>query len=124
MVVTNVLGVAFTAALLSASDAGVTFVFPQDGATNLLAWSKLSPASREAVCEQLRFVPVPPVMVATFRQTENELRKLAAFEAAGRILPDRASNRRRAIRTAFARIGREKGLDEKTIEMLLRRLGR
>ena len=34
MVVTNALGVAFTATLLSVGDSGATFVFPEDGATN------------------------------------------------------------------------------------------
>jgi len=121
MVVTNILGVAFTATLLSATDAGVTFVFPEDGATNRLAWAKLSPASREAVCEWLRFAPVPPAVAAAYRQTDRELRKIAAFVADGRMDAAAAARRRRTVRAVFVRICREKGIPERTIDLLLRR---
>jgi len=120
MVVTNALGVAFMAALLSASDAGVTFVFPEDGATNRLAWSQLSPASREAVCEQLQFAPVPPLVAADYRFANRELRKVEALEHDGRIEPAAANRRRRAILATFARFCREKGVPPNAIALLVK----
>jgi len=122
MVVTNAMGVVFMATLLSASDAGVTFVFPEDGATNRLAWSKLSDASRDAVCETLQFAPVPPLVAATYGLTERELRKLAAFEASRRMTPEAGARRRQAIHAAFAKVCREKGVPDRERDLLLLRL--
>ena len=122
MVVTNALGVAFTATLLAASDAGVTFAFPEDGATNALAWAQLAPASRAAVCDALDFAPVPPALAATFAVARNELRRVAALVADERLDAAEAVRRRAAIRAAFARRARAAGLDEAAIRRLLARL--
>ena len=94
MVVTNALGVAFTATLLAASDAGVTFAFPEDGATNALAWAQLAPASRAAVCDALDFAPVPPPLAAMFAYAQGDLRRVAALVADERL--DAAEARARA----------------------------
>ena len=83
MVVTNALGVAFTATLLAASDAGVTFAFSEDGATNALAWAQLAPASRAAVCDALDFAPVPPALAATFAVARNEIASWETHRKAG-----------------------------------------
>ncbi len=124
MVVTNAVGVAFAAALLSASDTGAVFVFPEDGATNELRWAQLAPASREAVCDALDFAPVPPAMAATFARARKDLRRLANLTADGRIDAVEAARRREGVRRAFATFCREKGIEEPTISRLLRRLER
>ena len=122
MVVTNALGVAFTATLLAASDAGVTFAFSEDGATNALAWAQLAPASRAAVCDALDFAPVPPALAATFAVARNELRRVDALVADERLDVAAAARRRAFVRAAFARRARAAGLDEAAIRRLLARL--
>lgn len=122
MVVTNALGIAFTATLLAASDAGVTFAFPEDGATNALAWAQLAPASRAAVCDALDFAPVPPTLAATFAYAQGDLRRVAALVADERMDAAEAARRRAAIRAAFARRARAAGLDEAATRRLLARL--
>ncbi len=122
MVVTNALGVAFTATLLAASDAGVTFAFPEDGATNALAWAQLAPASRAAVCDALDFAPVPPPLAAMFAYAQGDLRRVAALVADERLDAAEAVRRRAAIRAAFARRARAAGLDVAAIRRLLARL--
>jgi len=122
MVVTNALGVAFTAALLSASDAGATFVFPEDGATNTLAWTRLAPASQEAVVAATGFAPVPPELAATYRQAKASLLRISDMEAEKRIEPSLAARRRANVLSAFARRCREQGLSETQTSLLLRRL--
>ena len=122
MVVTNALGVAFAAALLSASDAGVTFVFPEDGATNALEWTKLAPASQEAIVEAMQFAPVPPALASTFRQAREDSLRLAALEADNRLVPTVAARRRDSLRKSFIRRCREHGLSETRIRLLLKRL--
>ena len=122
MVVTNALGVAFTATLLAASDAGVTFAFSEDGATNALAWAQLAPASRAAVCDALDFAPVPPPLAATFAYAQGDLRRVAALVADERLDAAEAARRRAAIRAAFARRARAAGLDEAAIRRLVARL--
>lgn len=122
MVVTNALGVAFTATLLAASDAGVTFVFPEDGATNALAWAKLSPASRDAVIAATQFAPVPPELAATFRQAKGDLARLADLVADGRLQPDEAARRRAGLVRAFRKACGKIGLADAQTELLLKRL--
>jgi len=122
MIVTNMLGVAFAATLLSASDAGVTFVFPEDGATNTLAWAQLDLSSQDAVCEAAGFAPVPPELAATFRIAKKELLRLDAFEADNRIEPAEIAARRAAVRKTFKKKCGEKGLPYRRTDLLLRRL--
>lgn len=112
MVVTNALGVAFTAVLLSASDAGVTFVFPEDGATNTLAWTSLSEGSRTAVSAVTGFEPVPPKLAAAFAQATRDSRRIAALVADNRLDAETAAERRRHLRETFLRFCRKQGLDE------------
>ena len=122
MVVTNAIGIAFTATLLAASDAGVTFAFPEDGATNTLAWAQLAPASRAAVCDALAFAPVPPALAATFAVAQGELRRVDALAADGRLDAGTAARRRASVCAAFARRARAAGLDGAQVARLLRRL--
>lgn len=122
MVVTNALGAAFAATLLAASDAGVTFAFPEDGATNALAWAQLAPASRAAVCDALDFAPVPPALAATFALAQGELRRVDALAADGRLDAGTAARRRASVCAAFARRARAAGLDGAQVARLLRRL--
>lgn len=124
MIVTNMVGVAFTATLLAASDSGATFVFPEDGATNTLAWAQLSPVSRAAVCAAGDFEPVPPELVAAFNLAQRELRRLSALEADQRISVSEAGLRRSRLRDAFARKCAKAGLGENRIARLLNRLSR
>ena len=124
MVVTNALGVAFTATLLAASDAGVTFAFPEDGATNALAWAQLAPASRAAVCDALDFTPVPPALASTFALAQGELRRIDALVADERLDAATAARRRASVCAAFARRARAAGQDDVQIARLLRRLRR
>lgn len=122
MVVTNIVGVAFAATLLAASDSGATFVFSEDGATNTLAWSKLSPDSRAAICAASDFEPVPPELVATFNLAQKELRRLSALEADQRITAHEANLRRSRLRDVFARKCAKTGLNEMRIARILKRL--
>ena len=118
MVFTNAVGVAFTATLLSAGDAGATFVFPEDGATNTLAFSQLSRESAARVCEATGYVPVPPALAATHSLAKGNLARLAAMLEDGRIDANAAQVKRRAVLAAFERVCREKGLAEAEIEKL------
>lgn len=122
MVVTNILGIAISATLLTATDTGVTFVFPEDGATNALAWTQLVPASRTAVCDALDFAPVPPTLVATFAYAQGDLRRIAALVTDERLDASEAARRRVAIRAAFARRARAVGCSEVEVRRLLARL--
>lgn len=122
MVVTNIFGIAISATLLTATDTGVTFVFPEDGATNALAWTQLVPASRTAVCDALDFAPVPPTLVATFAYAQGDLRRIAALVADERLDASEAARRRVAIRAAFVRRARAVGCSEVEVRRLLARL--
>jgi len=121
MVITNAFGVAFTAALLSAAQTGVTFVFPEDGATNEFAWSRLSPESRETICEATGFTPVPPALTATFRMAVRESGKLDALAADNRLDAAEVARRRSALRAKLARKCLEHGLSDERIEAILKR---
>lgn len=112
MVFTNALGVAFTATLLSAGDAGATFVFPEDGATNTLAFSKLSSDTVRSVCAQTGYVVVPPSARPAYDLAKANLTSIAAQLGDGRIGADAAEARRRRVREAFGRVCREKGIPD------------
>jgi len=122
MVVTNALGIAFTATVLSVTDAGVTFVFPEDGATNRLAWSKLAPASQMAICEETQFAPVPPALAATFQMAQRELRRIRALSSGERLEPDVAARRRQTVREVFEAACQEQAIPKETTRLLVRRL--
>ena len=124
MIVTNMVGVAFSATLLAASDSGATFFFPEDGATNTLAWSQLSSSSRAAVCAASDFEPVPPELVAAFGLAQKDLLRLSALEADGRITASEANPRRNRLREAFAKKCAKAGLDKTRIARLQKRLSR
>jgi len=122
MVVTNVLGIAFTATVLAASDAGVTFVFPEDGATNRLAWAKLSPASQAAVCAETRFTPIPPLLAGTYLMAETELKRIRALSSDGRMSPEEAADRRQTVMSLFAEACRSHGVSKPVQDRLFIRL--
>lgn len=122
MVVTNTVGVVFTAALLSVSDAGPTFIFPDNGTTNAFVWTQLSPASRKAVCSATRFTPVPPELTGVFKMAKAEQRRLAALESDGRLALDEVAKRRGRLVIAFRRACQKHRVSQAETEALLRRV--
>ena len=120
MVWTNAVGAVFTAALLSAGDRGAVFVFPEDGATNTIALSQLSPESARRVCEETGYIPLPPSLVPSLNMSRTELRRLDALVADGRLDAGRAAARRRRVFELFSRSCREKGLSGEAAARLLR----
>ena len=110
MVWTNAVGVAFAATLLSAGEQGATFVFPEDGATNTLAWAQLAPDSARRACEATGYIRVPPSLVPTLNMARRERARLDALVADGRLEAERADQRRRRVFELFARKCCEKGL--------------
>lgn len=112
MVVTNALGVAFTATLLSVGDAGAVFVFPEDGATNTLAFSQLSEESARQVCEAVGYVRIPPSVASAFSFAQNNLRRINALAADGRIDADAAYLRKSRVIRIFDRTCQEKGIPD------------
>jgi len=112
MVITNAIGVAFTAIALSALDADVTFVFPEDGATNMLAWTSLSDASRQSVSQAMGFVPVPPSLAATVRMAQREKLRIDGLAADGRIDAATASVLRKRLQETFCKACLRRGLTE------------
>ncbi len=123
MVVTNALGVAFTATLLSVGDSGAVFVFPEDGATNTIALSQLSKESAERVSAAAGYVPVPPALAATYSMARDSLARVAALAADGRLDAAAASERRSRILAAFERACREKGVSPGHTGRLKAKLG-
>ena len=122
MVVTNAVGAVFAATLLSVGDAGATFVFPEDGATNTLALSQLSKESARRVCEAAGYVPVPPALAATFDMAKRDLARIEALLADDRMDADAARTKRARVFETFRRVCREKGLGESDAERLRRAL--
>lgn len=108
MVLTNALGVAFSATLLSVSDAGAVLVFPEDGATNTLAFSQLSEETVKRVCEEAGYVRLPHAIAAAENKARRELAKIDALLAAGRIDDETAAIRRRRIREALEQAARRR----------------
>ena len=115
MVVTNALGAAFAATLLSVGDAGATFVFPEDGATNTLALSQLSKESAAHVCKAAGYVPVPPAVAATYSLAKGNLVRIDALAADGRIDAAAARERKARVLRAFERTCREKGIPDEFV---------
>ena len=122
MVWTNAVGVAFTATLLAAGDGGATFVFSEDGATNILPWAKLSTESARCACRLAGFQPVPPVVASLYKKAKASCDRLAGLLADERITPEDAALRRKRILEAFGTHCREKGLPEEDVQGLIRRL--
>ena len=110
MVLTNAVGVAFLATLLSVDADGVTCVFPEDGATNTLAFAQLSPESVRAVCREKGYVRVPPTVSASVEMARRELARTAQLAADGRLDGTAAAQRRTRILTALLRRCDEKGV--------------
>lgn len=123
MVVTNYLGAVFTATLLSVSERGATFVFPEDGATNTLAFSKLSSESSEAVCRAKGFIRVPPEISATFDRVKSDLKRVDDLLADKRLSVDKAAERRERVLTTFRGICSQKGISCERTEALVWKLG-
>ena len=122
MVVTNALGAAFTATLLSVGDAGATFVFPEDGATNTLAFAKLSEATVRSVCAATGFVIVPAAVRPAYDLAKCNLASIDAQLSDGKLAADEAQSRRRRVREAFRRVCREKGVGEKEADRIFDRV--
>lgn len=101
MILTNSVGVAFAATLLSVSDAGAVLVFSEDGATNTFAFSQLSEESAKLVCEATGYERIPPALAATYALAKRELARTDALLAEGRIDAETAELRRRRIREAL-----------------------
>jgi hypothetical protein len=122
MVWTNAVGVAFTATLLSVGDRGATFVFPEDGTTNTLALTMLSPESAKIVCKEAGFVPIPPRVAGIYNQCKRDLIRVDAHETKGRMSAEKASDMRVSLFATFRRFCEAKGVDAETIEELVARL--
>lgn len=121
MIVTNALGVAFTAVLLSASDVGASFVFPEDGATNTLVWTRLSEDSRNAVVALTGFEPVPPALTAVFAQAKRDRQRIDAMVAEKTIDASDAVECKLRLRAAFLKACRKKGIDDERAKRLAER---
>lgn len=122
MVWTNVVGAAFSAALLSVSDTGATFVFADTGRTNAVNWRELSPATAARIQSERDFAPVPPALAATWARAQAELRRADDLLADGNLTADLHARRRAAVLRAFGKVCRAKGLPEETARRLDRRL--
>ena len=122
MVFTNAVGAVFAATLLSVGDVGLTVVFPEDGSTNTLAFSQLSPESARAVCETAGYARIPPSLAATFSLARRDLLKIDALLADGRLDAAAAAERRERVVAAFVRTCREKNVGEEEAARLRARL--
>ena len=119
---TNRAGRVFSARLVAVDDAGATFVFPEDGATNTLPLAKLSKDSRRRACDLFDFAPVPPRLAATFNRAVSDFRRIKDMQEDGLLTAEKAAERRAAVIRVFSDICRERGVEPVTIERLLRRL--
>ena len=119
---TNRAGRVFSARLVAVDDAGATFVFPEDGATNTLQLAKLSKDSRRRACDLFDFAPVPPRLAATFNRAVSDLKRIRDLQEDGVLTAEKAIRRRDAVIRVFSDICRERGVEPVTIERLLRRL--
>ena len=121
---TNAVGRAFSAKLLAVDDTAATFVFAEDGATNRIELAKLDPATRQRACREAGYLPVPPVLAPTFRRASEDWVQTQSLEESGRLEPEKAAARRKAILNAFARRCREAGIEDADIKMLSDRIGK
>jgi hypothetical protein len=119
---TNRSGRVFSARLIAVSDNGAVFVFPEDGATNVLALSKLSKGSAQRVCDRFDFAPVPPRLAATFNRAVSDLKRIRDLQEDGVLTAEKAIQRRDAVIRVFSDICRERGVEPGTVERLVRRL--
>lgn len=119
---TNRSGRVFSARLIAVSDNGAVFVFPEDGATNVLALSKLSKGSAQSVCDRFDFAPLPPRLAATFNRAVSDFRRIKDMQEDGLLTAEKAAERRAAVIKAFSDICREKGTDSETVDRLVSRL--
>lgn len=138
MVWTNVVGVAFTATLLSVGDEGATFEFTDtpvmdvsrgrslspEVSTNTIPLTKLSPSSAQRACDLFGYTLVPPAVAAMFAQARRDLTRIDALLADERIDALTAKRRRTAIHAAFQGVCHEKGISAIETDALLRQLSR
>jgi hypothetical protein len=121
---TNRLGRTFSAKLIGVDDKGATFVFAEDGATNILPLVKLSKDSALRACDLFGFAPVPPRLAATFNRATSDLKRITDLQEDGVLTAEKAAHRRTSVIKAFSDICREKGIASDMIERLARRLSR
>jgi hypothetical protein len=119
---TNRSGRVFSARLIAVSDNGAVFVFPEDGATNVLALSKLSKGSAQSVCDRFDFAPLPPRLAATFNRAVSDFRRIKDMQEDGLLTAEKAAERRAAVIKAFSDICRAKGIASEIIDRLVIRL--
>jgi hypothetical protein len=119
---TNRSGRVFSARLIAVGDGGATFVFPEDGVTNVLALSKLSNDSAQRACHLFDFVPVPPRLAATFNRAASDLKRIKDQQEDAVLTAEKAAQRRVSVIKAFSDICREKGIDSEMIDRLVMRL--
>jgi hypothetical protein len=118
---TNRSGRVFSARLIAVGDGGATFVFPEDGVTNVLALSKLSKDSAQRACHLFDFVPVPPRLAATFNRAASDLKRIKDQQEDAVLTAEKAAQRRVSVIKAFSDICREKGIDSEMIDRLVMR---
>ena len=119
---TNRAGRVFSARLVAVDDAGATFVFPEDGATNTLPLAKLSKDSRRRACDLFDFAPVPPRLAATFNRAVSDLKRIRDLQEDGVLAAEKAAQRRASVIKVFSDICREKGMYPEIIDRLVIRL--
>jgi hypothetical protein len=119
---TNRSGRVFSARLIAVSDNGAVFVFPEDGATNVLALSKLSKGSAQRVCDRFDFAPLPPRLAATFNRAVSDFKRIKDMQEDGLLTAEKAAERRAAVIKAFSDICRAKGIASEIINRLVIRL--
>ena len=119
---TNRAGRVFSARLVAVDDAGATFVFPEDGATNTLPLAKLSKDSRRRACDLFDFAPVPPRLAATFNRAVSDLKRIRDLQEDGVLTAEKAAQRRASVIKVFSDICREKGMYPEIIDRLVIRL--
>ena len=119
---TNRAGRVFSARLVAVDDAGATFVFPEDGATNTLPLAKLSKGSRRRACDLFDFAPVPPRLAATFNRAVSDLKRIRDLQEDGVLAAEKAAQRRASVIKVFSDICREKGMYPEIIDRLVIRL--
>lgn len=122
MVWTNAVGAVFTAALLSVSDRGAMFVFPETGQTNLFAWAQLSPETTKRIQQERDFVSIPPALAATWVRARMELQRADDLLADGRMTSEDHVRRHAAIFRAFSKVCTQKGVPTDEVRCLQKRL--
>ena len=119
---TNRLGRAFSAKLIAVDDKGATFVFTEDGATNVLSFSKLSKDSERKVCDIFDFAPVPPRVAATFNRAVSDMKRIRDLREDGLLTAEKAQERQAFVMKVFSEICQEKGIASNVIIRLQKRI--